>query len=60
MCTSRALPILFSNVQGHYFKDHHSYLLSFWLLMLNIKDTLKSIIHDILGSLQGPHAGNNV
>jgi len=27
ICTSGALPILFSDVQGHYFKDHHSYLL---------------------------------
>jgi len=25
--TSRALHILFSDVQGHYFKDHHSYFL---------------------------------
>jgi len=51
---------LFSDVQGHYFKDHHSYLLPVWLLMLYTKDTLKSIVHGILGSLQGPHAVNKV
>jgi hypothetical protein len=60
ICTIRALPILFSDVHSHYFKDHYSYLLSVWLLMLYTKDTLNSIIHGILGSLQGPHAGNKV
>jgi hypothetical protein len=25
ICSSKALPILFSDVQGHYFEDHHSY-----------------------------------
>jgi hypothetical protein len=50
--SSKALPILCSDVQGRYFKDHNSYLLPVWLLMLYTKVILgKSILRCILGSL---------
>jgi hypothetical protein len=60
ICTNRALPILCTDVQGHCFKDHHSYLFLVWLFVLYTKDTLKSVVHGILGSMQGPHAVNKV
>jgi len=50
--SSWALPIWCSDVQGNYFEDHQSYLLPVWLLMLYTKDTLRSILHSILGTLQ--------
>jgi hypothetical protein len=47
MCLSRALPILSSDVQGHNFNNHHSYLIPVWLSMLCTKDALKSVFYTL-------------
>jgi hypothetical protein len=51
ICSSWALPVLCTDVEGNYFEGHHSYLLPVWLLMLYTKDILRSILQFVGGYL---------